>query len=96
MATDAEIGRALAAVAATLNDSKLERFDASRVQAMVDTALDGKPQLRVDAGGGLHDESERRVGAIRRTPSGEWITDRQNLDAMRSDPPIPVEPRKDR
>jgi hypothetical protein len=46
--------------------------------SLVESALGGEQRLRVDDDGGLHAESGRRVGAIRRTPSGEWITDRQN------------------
>lgn len=91
MATDVEIGRALAAVAATLNDQKLEQFDAGRVQTIVNETLAGEQVLTVDAGGGLHEPSGTRVGAIRRTPSGEWITERQNEAAERSDKPIPRE-----
>ena len=92
MATDVEIGRALAAIAATLNDQKLEHFDTSRVQKLVNTTLGGEQTLTVDAGGGLHEPSGTRVGAIRRTPSGEWITERQNEAAKRSDTAIPREP----
>jgi hypothetical protein len=92
MASDVEIGRALAAIAATLNDQKLERFDTGRVQEIVTEALGGERLLTVDDGGGLHDESGTRVGAIRRTPSGEWITERQNEVAERSDTAIPREP----
>jgi hypothetical protein len=38
MASDVEIGRALAAVAATLNDQKLDNFDTGRVQEIVTEA----------------------------------------------------------
>lgn len=90
MASDVEIGRALAAVAATLNDQKLEGFDTDRVQEIVTAALGGEPHLTVDDGGGLHDSSSGvRVGAIRRTPSGEWITERQNEAAEGADTAIP-------
>jgi hypothetical protein len=89
MATDVEIERALAAVAATLNDQKLDQFDTRRVQAIVTEALGGERPLTVDDGGGLHDQSGARIGAIRRTPSGEWITERQNEAAERSDTAIP-------
>jgi hypothetical protein len=89
MTTDVEIGRALAAVAATLNDQKLEGFDTDHVQGIVTAALGGEQSLTVDDGGGLHDSSGARVGAIRRTPSGEWITERQNETAERADTPIP-------
>jgi hypothetical protein len=92
MSTDVEIERALAVVTATLNDQKLEEYERDRVQSMVDGALGGEQKLTVDAGGGLHDESGARIGAIRRTPSGEWITDRQNDVAERSDTAIPVAP----
>lgn len=34
----------------------------------------------------------RRVGAIRRTDSGEWITDRQNDAAERSEVAVPAPP----
>jgi hypothetical protein len=33
-----------------------------------------------------------RVGVIRRTPSGEWITERQNETAERSDTAVPTPP----
>jgi len=93
MASDVEIGRALAAVAATLNDQKLEGFDPGRVQEIVTEALGGEPLLTVDDGGGLHDSSSGvRVGAIRRTPSGEWITERQNDVAEGADTAIPAKP----
>jgi hypothetical protein len=92
MASDVEIERALAAVTATLNDQGLEEFDTGRVQEIVTESLGGEPKLKVDDGGGLHDESGVRVGAIRRSPSGEWITERQNDAAERSDVAIPSEP----
>ena len=94
MASDVEIGRALAAVTATLNDQKVEGFDSGRIQEVVTESLGGEPLLTVDDGGGLHDESGRRVGAIRRTPSGEWITERQNETAERSETAIPREPQQ--
>ena len=94
MASDVEIGRALAAVTATLNDQKLDHFDAVRVQEIVTESLGGEPLLTVDDGGGLHDQSGMRVGAIRRTPSGEWITERQNELAERADTAIPAKPEK--
>ncbi|HJS93459.1 MAG TPA: hypothetical protein VJ741_04285 [Solirubrobacteraceae bacterium] len=91
MASDVEIGRALAAVAATLNDQKLEGFDTGRVQKIVTEAVGGKPLLTVDDGGGLHDRTSGvRVGAIRRTPSGEWITERQNESAKGAETAIPA------
>ena len=90
MASDVEIGRALAAVAATLNDQKLDGFDTGRVQEMVTQALGGEQSLTVDDGGGLHDSSGVRVGSIRRTPSGEWITERQNETAAGADTAIPA------
>ena len=94
MASDVEIGRALAAVAATLNDQQLDRFDAGRVQEIVTDALGGEQGLTVDDGGGLHDPSGVRVGAIRRTPSGEWITERQNEAAQGADTAIPAKPQE--
>jgi hypothetical protein len=92
MATDVEIERALNAITATLNDQALDGFEAGSVQEIVTAALGGKPKLKVDGGGGLHDESGARVGAIRRTDSGEWITERQNDTADRSDTAIPATP----
>jgi len=93
MSTDVEIERALAAVTATLNDQQLDEFDSGRVQEIVDQALGGEHKLSVDDGGGLHDVSSgQRVGAIRRTDSGEWITERQNPTAEHSDTAIPSEP----
>lgn len=92
MASDVEIDRALAAVTATLNDQKLESFDRRRVQRIVDGSVGGEPVLTVDGAGGLHDESGARVGAIRRTDSGEWITERQNAAAEHSDAAVPGKP----
>ena len=91
MTSDAEIDRALEAVTAALNPAQLDGFDTGHVQMLVDAAIDGELRLIVDAGGGLHDESGRRLGAIRRTPSGEWITDRQNPAAERSEARIPAD-----
>ena len=90
MATDVEIERALAAVTATLNDQKLDEFDSDRVQEIVNQALGDERHLTVDDGGGLHEADGRRVGAIRRTDSGEWITERQNPTAEHSDTAIPA------
>jgi hypothetical protein len=50
-----EIDRALAAVAATLNDQKLEEFDRERVEQIVVGSLGGEKRLVVDEGGGLHE-----------------------------------------
>ncbi len=92
MSTDVEIDRALAVVAATLNDQHLEGYERQRVQGIVTGALGGEQNLTVDDGGGLHDASGARIGAIRRTPSGEWIVDRQNDTADRADAAIPAAP----
>jgi hypothetical protein len=92
MATDVELDRALATVTATLNDRKLDSFDAGRVQEIVTESLGGERNLRVDDGGGLHDDSGARIGAIRRTDSGEWIAERQNTAAEQSDQAIPTAP----
>ncbi len=88
--SDVEIERALNAITATLNDQGLEEWDRGRAQEIVTGALGGEPHLTVDDGGGVHDDAGRRIGAIRRTPSGEWITERQNETAERSDTAIPV------
>ena len=90
MSSDVEVDRALAAVAATMNDQEVESFDTDRVQDIVTESLDGQQELTVDDGGGLHDSSGARVGVVRRTPSGEWITERQNEAAERSDTAIPA------
>ena len=92
MATDVEIDRVLATVTSTLNDQGLEEFDAGRVQRIVTEALGGEWALTVDDGGGLHDEDGSRVGAVRRTDSGEWIAERQNDMAARSATAIPTTP----
>ena len=91
MTSDVEIERALATVTATLNDQGLDGFDTRRVQKIVTESLGGEPHLTVDDGGGLHDETGARVGAIRRSPSGEWITERQNDAAERSETAIPAQ-----
>jgi hypothetical protein len=93
MTSDGKIDRALAAITAALNDRRLEHYQTPCVQDIVKETLGGEPSLTVDDGGGLHDESGRRVGAIRRTPSGEWIVDRQNPLADRSKAPIPAHTR---
>src|SRR5437588_11818860 len=92
MSTDVEVERALATVAATMNDQKLEELDPARVQEMVTEALGGEHKLTVDDGGGIHDETGARVGAVRRTDSGEWIPERQSPTAERSDTAIPTAP----
>jgi hypothetical protein len=92
MSTDVEIDRALHTITATLNDQNLEQFETKRVQEIVTESLGGEHKLTVDDGGGLHDESGARIGAIRRTDSGEWITERQNPTAERSDTAIPAPP----
>lgn len=92
MSSHVEIERALAAVTVTLNDQKVDEFETARVQQIVTESLGGEPKLSVDDGGGLHDETGARVGAIRRTSSGEWVTERQNEAAERSDTAIPAKP----
>ncbi len=79
-------------ITATLNDQQLEELDPDRVQEIVTESLGGELKLTVDDGGGLHDETGARVGAIRRTDSGEWITERQNDAAERSDTAVPAPP----
>lgn len=90
MASEIEIQRSLEAVAAALNEDGLDDFDNTRIQPVVDRALAHGLSLRVDRGGGLHDPSGARVGAIRRAPSGEWIIDGQNAAAARADADIPA------
>ena len=85
-----EMQRLLQAIAAALNDGGLDDFDTAHVQLIVDEAVDGTRRLTVDDGGGLHDPSGTRVGAIRRAPSGEWIIDGQNIHAARADAEIPA------
>jgi len=92
MATDHEIDRVLEVVSATLNDHDLDHLDPGRVQQLISAALRGEPALTVDDGGGLHDTQGVRIGAVRRTDSGEWIVDRQNDAAARADAPIPSRP----
>lgn len=92
MSTDIEIDRALAVVTATLNDQRLERYDREHVQAIVTDAYGSEQQLTADDGDGLHNESGARIGAIRRTSSGEWITERQNVAAERPESATPAAP----
>jgi len=92
MATDVEIDRALATVSATLNDQQLEQFDKSRVQEVVTEALGGEQLLSVDDGGGLHDDTGKRIGAIRLDARNAWIVERQNTAADQSDVAIPTAP----
>jgi hypothetical protein len=84
------IQSSLEGIAKALNDSGLDDFDSSRIQLIVDRATGDAPPLRIDNGGGLHDTSGARVGAIRRAPSGEWIIDGQNPEAARADAEIPA------
>ena|SRR5436305_5421038 len=92
MFADLELERALATVSQRLNDQRVDAFGPQAVQELVDEALGGEHKLTVDDGGGLHDQSGARVGAIRRTDTGEWITERQNESAYRSDAAIPAKP----
>lgn len=91
-ATDIEIDRALHALSATLNDQQLEEYDRDRIQQIVTESLGGEERFTVDDGGGLHDESGARIGAMRRTDSGEWIVERQNPTAENSDVAVPAPP----
>ncbi|MFL5861342.1 MAG: hypothetical protein ACJ780_11245 [Solirubrobacteraceae bacterium] len=90
MTTDVEIDRVLAALTATLNDHRVETFDAAAVQEIGRGALGGDG-ITVDDGGGIHDASGRRIGTVRRTDSGEWIADRQNDTAERSRTAVPTQ-----
>jgi hypothetical protein len=90
MATDVEIERALATVSATVNDQRLEQFDRERFQELLDEALGSEHRLTCDDGGGLHDESGARVGAVRMTDTGKWHVERQNPEASRSHVAIPT------
>jgi hypothetical protein len=92
MATDVEIERALATVSATINEQRLEQFDRDRVQEIVTESLGGERRLTVDDGGGLHDETGARIGAIRMTDQGRWHVERQNPTADNSDVAIPTAP----
>ena len=86
---DANIDRALADVNAALNERRLDEFDPAEGQEILNRSFGGEERLTVDAGGGVHRDSGQRIGAIRRTPSGEWIIDRQNPAAERSEAEIP-------
>ena len=92
MTTDVEIDRVLAVLTATLNDHRVERFDARAVQEMARGALGNEPVVSVDDGGGVHDACGTRIGTIRRSDSGEWIADRQNDAAERSGAAVPSQP----
>jgi hypothetical protein len=92
MTAGGEVDRVLATVAAAINDQQLEHFERDRVQQLIAGALGGEHGLTVDDGGGLHDSSGARIGAIRQTPSGAWIIDRQNPDAAHSEAEIPTVP----
>jgi hypothetical protein len=48
--------------------------------------------VSIDQGGGVHDASGRRIGTVRRSDSGEWIADRQNDTAERSETAVPTQP----
>ncbi len=92
MGSDSKIDRALAAIAASLNDRGVDHLEAGTFQKLVSEVLAGELSLTVDDGGGLHDRDGARVGAVRRTPSGAWIAERQNDAAPRSDADVPSPP----
>jgi hypothetical protein len=92
MTTDVEVDRVLAVLTATLNEHRVESFDAAAVEEMARGALGGEPAISIDDGGGIHDASSRRIGTIRRSDSGEWVADRQNDTAERSETAVPTEP----
>jgi hypothetical protein len=95
MASDVEIDRMLAALAATMNEQQHGCVDAGAMQDIVDGATGGERVFTVDAGGGVHDAGTRaRVGAVRRDPQGTWIVERQNPAAANADAEIPRPPRK--
>jgi hypothetical protein len=87
MPIDPRTQGSLEAIASALNEQHVEEFDTARIQQLVIEA--GASQLTADDGGGLHDQTGARVGAIRRSPSGEWIVERQNPEAERSGAAIP-------
>ena len=89
MPIDAHIAEVLERIAASLNELGLEEFDTGRVQSIVGEVTGDDPALTVDDGGGLHEQSGARLGAIRRSPSGEWVVERQNPDAPASEVPVP-------
>jgi hypothetical protein len=80
MTSEVDITRALHAVAVTLNDQKLDHFDADRIQEIVTGALGGEPKL-VAYGSGT--SGELREGSVEGPPAahfsyenGEWSVDR--------------------
>lgn len=88
MAIDSATEQAISNLSLALNQYGLQRFDPDRIQAVIDRVC-GDRGLTVDAGGGLHQPGGTRVGAIRRTDSGEWIIDSQNPGADNSGAEIP-------
>jgi hypothetical protein len=90
MASDVEIERALATITATLNDHRVEKLDPRDIQRLVDESIGAPHALTVDAGGGIHERSGARIGAVRRTSSGRWIGERQNAAAEHSEAAIPA------
>jgi hypothetical protein len=87
---DVDIDQTLAVVSAALNDRQLKHYDTELVQELVTAACGAERKLTVDDGGGLHEQSGVRIGAIRKTSSGEWIIDRQNPRAAHADARIPA------
>jgi hypothetical protein len=87
MPIDPKTQSSLEAIERALNEQGVEEFDTARIQQLVSDA--GAAGLTVDDGGGMHDRTGARVGAIRRSPSGEWIVERQNPEAEKSDAVVP-------
>ena len=80
MTEEVDLARALHSVAVTLNDQKLEEFDAARVQEIATGAMGGERKL-VAYGNGS--SGELREGSIDGEPvasftfeDGEWSVDR--------------------
>ena len=92
MTTDTEIDPVLTVLTSTLNERRVESFDAAAVQKTAQGALGDEPAISIDDGGGVHDASGRRIGTIRRSDSGEWIADRQNDAAVGAERAVPAEP----
>jgi hypothetical protein len=79
--TDAEISRALNALATTLRDQRPPQLEPERVQQIADGALGGESKLAYQSGGPTAGELRTRAGAelvaVIEQHDGQWTVERR-------------------